>query len=264
MSLPLARKDFNRKALKLKIGLHRALGYWRVSQLKNAEFRQLPVYCISLADKTQRRDMIARQVEVLGLARFQFVDAVNAKEIDIAALIDDGVYDEAAAVRYHGRPLRPEEVACSLSHGKAYERILAEQHPRALVIEDDALFVPHRIDQLRLSDLPQDFEIVFLNSFRTQEPPEGPVEGNIYRDTSYDGSTAAYILTRAAAEKLSRAYKPIIHAADGLVGRSLKLCDGQEHEFRQQGVTIELTSYLCYPDCIHNGSDLNFTPTVVW
>ncbi len=264
MSLPLSRMDLNRKALKLKIGLHRVLGNWRVSQLKNAEFRQLPVYCISLASKTERRDLIARQVEGLGLARFQFVDAVSAKEIDIAALIDEGVYDEAAAIRYHGRPLRPEEVACSLSHGKAYERILAEQHPLALVIEDDALFVPHRIDRLRLRDLPQDLEILFLNSFRTQEPPEGWVKDTIYRDVSYDGSTAAYLLTRAAAEKLSRVYKPVIHAADGLVGRSLKLVDGQEHEFRQQGVTIELTSYLCYPDCIHNGSDLNFTPTIVW
>lgn len=204
-----------------------------------------------------------RQAVSLGLTNFSFVDAVSATKLDLHQLQQDGDYDEAAAIKLHGRPLTRGEIACSLSHGQVYERILAEGHPFALVLEDDALFISHRLQRVRLADFPIGIDVIFLNFFRSVEPPRGRISGSIFSDASYEGSSAAYIVTRSGAEKLARAYRPVVHAADGLLGRSLAHLDGVPQSFRQQGTSIEMAAYLVYPDCVLNGSDLRFVQTTL-
>jgi glycosyl transferase family 25 len=263
VKFPLSRKDLNRKALKLKMRFFGRYGRWPVSRLQNAEIRNLPMYCISLASAVRRRELVTRQARLLGLTHFHLVEAVDAASLTTGTLQAGDLYDEASAIKYHGRPLTRGEIACSLSHGDLYERIIAAGHPYAVILEDDALFVPTRLDRLNLGDLPADFDVVFLNSFRDQEPPQGRIRHNIYSDASYEGSAAAYLVSRKGAEKLSRACRPVIHAADGLLGRSMKSLSGQQHSFRQQGARTEITSYIIYPDCVLNGSDLRFMGTTL-
>lgn len=263
MKFPTTRKEWNRKALKLEMRVFRWLGRWHVSRLTNAEIRDLPMYCISLASDMSRRQLMSRQLQSLGLSNFQFVDAVDTASLAGTILQRRDLYDEAAAISYHGRPLRSGEIACSLSHGYVYERIKAAGHPLALILEDDALFVTQRLNRLSLASLPSDYDVVFLNSFRSQEPPQGWIRDNLYSDASYEGSSVAYLVSLKGVEKLSRVCRPVIHAADGLLGRSMKRLPGQESSFRQQGARTEITSYIIYPDCILNGSDLKFTETTV-
>jgi len=89
-----------------------------------------------------------RQAEGLGLRHFEFVDAVDASSIDRQELIRQGLDDEGSR-RHHGRTLTLNEVACSLSHRLVYERIVAEGHSHALVVEDDALFLSRRVAAIR-------------------------------------------------------------------------------------------------------------------
>ena len=232
------------------------LGIWPVGRLDDDKLRTLPVYCISLKRAAERRSLMQRQVEALGFARFEFVEAVEAEGLDYEALAASGLYDDAAARRFHGRSLRLTEVAGSLSHVKVYEQIATRSDPMALVLEDDALFLSRQVNRFRLDSIPADAEVVFLNSFRDNGDPQDKIDGNLFGTASYTGSAAAYLLSRSGAAKLVRAGRPIVHAADGLIGRVLPKPSGVDNvrTFHQVGVTTELQGYMIYPDCVLNGS----------
>jgi glycosyl transferase family 25 len=230
------------------------LGIWPVSSLDGADLERIPTYCISLRGATRKRDLVERQARVLGIRRFEFVDAVDARDIDRGRLAAEGKLDDDASRRHHGRLLSTNEIACSLSHGRTYELIARRDHEFALIIEDDALFVSRRLRDFRFSDVPADFDCVFLNAFLSREPPADHRRGMIYGDASYAGSSAAYVVSRSGVRKLVASYLPVFHAADGLLGRNLGSADGAHESFRREGARTELRAYLCHPDCVLNGS----------
>jgi glycosyl transferase family 25 len=231
-----------------------ALGTWPVFFPASASLRQTPVLCISLTTALRKRELMLRQARSLGLEQFEFVDAVDAKSLDRDALVRTQLLDDQSTMRYHGQTLTLREVACSLSHRLAYERVAAQGWTRALILEDDALFVSHRAARADLAALPSDADCCFLNTFLEQTPPRDPVRPGLYRDTSYSGSAAAYIVTSTGAEKLLAASAPVMHAADGLLGRCMKRLPPPSPGWRQEGAPITLTCYLCYPDIVLNGS----------
>lgn len=230
------------------------LGIWPVSAIDGCDLQEIPTYCVSLKRATAKRSLMKRQAEGLGLKHFEFVDAVDARAIDREALARAGRIDPESSLRFHGRTLTPAEIGCSLSHGLAYERIVARGHRVALVLEDDALMLSRRLRRIRLDDIPGDFDCAFLNSFLLHRPPEEHIRGMVYRDTSYGGSTAAYLVSAAGANKLARTYVPVVHGSDGLLGRCLPLKQGEEHPFRQMGAPTTLIAYVLYPDAVINGS----------
>jgi glycosyl transferase family 25 len=91
---------------------------------------------ISLRRSGERRAAIRTALDALGIA-FRFVDAVDARDGIDPALVDrDGIR------RRMGREMSDGEVACALSHAKAYEVFLASPARHALIFEDDAIPTP--------------------------------------------------------------------------------------------------------------------------
>lgn len=231
------------------------LGIWPVGRIEDERLRDLPVYCISLKRAGERRELMQRQADAMGLTRFEFVDAVDASALDYEQLGRDGLYDDSAARKYHGRSIKLTEIAGSLSHASVYDLIVSRGEAMALVLEDDALFLTRRVNRFRLDHLPPDADIVFLNTFCESGGPTDRLDGELYDVGAYTGSAAAYLLTQEAARKLSVAARPVVHAADGFLGRVLPLPAGaKSHAFKQVGVTTQLRGYMIYPDCILNGS----------
>jgi glycosyl transferase family 25 len=239
------------------------LNYFPVGKLTNPYLIDLPTYCISLVAAARRRSLMDRQVRKAGLQRFRFVDAVDASAWSIEQFAAQGDYDEASAIRYHGHGLGIGEIAVALSHGLAYEAIVREQHPLALVLEDDALFVSRALNRIDFSDVPPDFEMLFLSSFVDDNPPIGHVRGPVYTTESWYGSAAAYILTLEGARKLAEVYRPVKHASDGLLGRCMEAPAGEEHPFRQKGGGTTLVSYMIRPDPVLNGSTHHHTRSLL-
>lgn len=234
------------------------LGIWPVRRIDGSDLQTVPVYCISLRRAMGKRSLMEAQARGLGLQRFEFVDAVDASELLIDDLVASGAYDREKSVLYHEHGLTVNEVACSLSHARVYELIVRRGDACALIVEDDALFLPRAASRFRLADLPPGWDVVFLNSFRDPEQPNDVISGDICGVESYDGSAAAYLLSRAGAMKLAGVAAPVIHAADGLVGRCLALQEGHSHRFKQVGVGSSLTGYLLYPDAVLNGSTVHY------
>lgn len=229
-------------------------GYWPASSLHGHWLVDMPIYCISLARAQRRRAVIASQAERLGLKRLVLVDAVDASTLSYDRLKADGLYDHEESLRWHAKGLTINEIACSLSHVECYRRIVADDAPMALVIEDDALFRAGRLRKLQLDAIPEWADIAFLNAFYKRTPPNGALGGGWYSDESYEGSAAAYLLPKRTAETLVQAAVPVVHAADGLLGRALAWSGSGAHAFRQQGCSLSFRTVMAWPEAVTNGS----------
>ena len=248
---------------KLRNYIYGKINYWPVHRIDHPQLVDLPTYCISLPAAQRRRKLMAHQARKAGLTGFRFVEAVDGRDYGIRYFTERGDYDPVEAKRYHESGLTVGEIATTLSHGEAYEAIVLAGHARALILEDDALFVSRRLARVDFNDVPDDCDVLFLNSFLQHEPPHGHVAGSVYETRSWYGSSAAYILTQDAARKLAGIYRPVIHACDGLLGRNLTAFDGDDHAFRQRGARTSLNSYLIHPVPILNGSTVHFTGTLL-
>lgn len=126
--------------------------------------------------------------------------------------------DAAAAIG-----LSPAQIGCSLSHIAAYRRIVELDLPCALIVEDDCL-LPHDIHtllaQLEKTIRPGEAIQLYnwssqLSEFSTRNVVHVGGYGLYYpMQMSGVGSTAAYIITRQAAEKLIRVNDPVKVSAD--------------------------------------------------
>jgi glycosyl transferase family 25 len=224
------------------------LGIWPVRKVSQCDIAAVPAFCINLQRAHAKRALMSRQASELGLRTFAFVDAIDARTIDRSRLISENLLSDTDTLKYHPKPLTLNEVACSLSHRVAYR----------LILEDDALFLWRRIRMVSLARIPKDFDVVFLNTFLLDEPPLEPLADNIYSDASYGGSAAAYLVSAQGARKLLAASAPVVHAADGLLGRCLSGTSARPTDFRQQGATTVLKGYIVYPDCVLNGSTCHY------
>ena len=234
------------------------LGYFPTGLVTNRFMIDLPIYCISLKQVLKRRSFMKKQVKKAGFTNFHFIQGVDGSLLDRAKLIEDGLYDNNLSKKYHNRSLRLGEIACSLSHGKIYEKIVQEEHQISIILEDDALFITNRINKVNISIFPSNWDIIFLNSFFSVIPPKGHIRGNVFSTESWKGSNAAYLISLKGALKLAKVYKPVFHAADGFVGRCMNYPAGQNHHFKQQGARTKINAYLIYPNCILNGSSVGF------
>jgi hypothetical protein len=85
---------------------------------------------------------------------------------------------------------------------QAYSNV-SRGHEVSMVIEDDALFIPSRLDRVKLDVLPAGWHIAFLNAFVENGRPRRRISGHLCHGDVYAGSTAAYLLSRNGAQRLA-------------------------------------------------------------
>jgi len=235
--------------------------YFPTGLIANRFMVDLPIYCINLNNSTTRRSFMKKQVDKAGFNNFQFSEGIDGASLDLYQSIEDGSYNDELAKKYHQRSLHSNEIALSLSHGLIYKKIVRKSQQIALILEDDALFVTKRINNINTTIFPPDWDLIFLSSFLSSTPPKGHIIRNLYTTESWEGSSAAYLISLKGASKLEKVYKPVIHAADGFIGRNMNY--RQKHHFKQQGARAKINTYLIFPDSILNGSSVGFwRPTI--
>jgi len=188
----------------------------------------LPVFLISLDKDTARRQRLKERFGEY--ENFTLISAVDGRIIstkEYFALV-------MPSLRLHGRLMSPAEVGCTLSHVKAYEAFIASGEQRALFIEDDVIgddscikFAFETARELPLNGvllcgcqdgLPARFS-AFGKRIRdarnlSAERLPTPINGKdrslfavLPRSYGAICSTAAYVLTREAAQKLLDTHK---------------------------------------------------------
>ncbi|MCH8466617.1 MAG: glycosyltransferase family 25 protein [Roseinatronobacter sp.] len=95
-----------------------------------------PVFVISLTDAGERRARISEQLSALSIP-FEFVDAIDGRSGLPAEY--ERMIDRAGTLVQERRGMSDAEYACALSHMSVYKRILDQNLPGAIVLEDDAI-----------------------------------------------------------------------------------------------------------------------------
>lgn len=179
---------------------------------------QMPIFVISLARSESRRTRIAARLTELGL-RFEFLDAVDGRHLtpDHQALVD---FSFPTSHRLLGRPLSRGEIGCALSHALAYRKIVQENIPYAIIMEDDALPSEAFAEIVKQETLPKLSEIG-LASFHYQslfawQRSKIPINSSVraLRPMESPLTTACYYLTQPTAAALLQAALPISGVAD--------------------------------------------------
>ena len=177
------------------------------------------IFVINLLRSPDRRRVIAGRLGELGLDHEFFPAA------DGAALTEDDLvnYDRKARLKAFGCDLLPNELGCYLSHYRIFEKIIAENIPRALILEDDVEVsddLPAILEAL--ADAPADWELVRVSGLRARK---GRNIANIapgyrvVRLLDVACGTQAYLLNRQGAEKLAAYGKKIIRQVDVMLDR---------------------------------------------
>src|SRR6202158_1017367 len=173
----------------------------------------IPVYVVSLPDSVTRRRNMTERLGALGIP-FQFVDAIDGRT--------QRVPDEVDGARVIRREFQSEaEIACAMSHRKAYRMIADGSSDLALILEDDAVFQP---------DFPQTLVLAMTLRFDVLKFWGGPHGRRIqlgeigkYRVMAGTGSigAVAYLISRTAAARCCDL--PVIEQASDLIFSDLRL-----------------------------------------
>ena len=122
-----------------------------------------------------------------------------------------------------GSDLSPGQVGCALSHLAAYESMIDRRLPWALIVEDDAVLPPDIHDILvRVEATLRRGDVVLLYNrpqhraaFSTvNADPIGDYRLCLPMNMAGLGTTAAYVITRQAAEGILKVNRPVVAAAD--------------------------------------------------
>jgi len=183
-----------------------------------------PIFVINLKTSAERRAACDEQLRGAGLTP-TFVEAVDGRKLpdaEIAAHVD-----EPGRLRRAPKPLSKAEVGCYLSHLAVLEKIVADNLPQALVMEDDLLAgeeLAAVLGALATKTLPP-YEMIKLGISEPQVKPFTPIlpltaTSTLVRHHNVVNSNLAYVMTREGAERFLKYGRPIRYPVDVAMNRS--------------------------------------------
>lgn len=98
---------------------------------------QPSIFIINMDKDVNRRETMRTRAEAAGLL-FEFVQAISGRDMSVEEI--DRCYDSAKRKRYFGRDMTIGEIGCLMLHRKIYEKVVAENIPYAVILEDDVVF----------------------------------------------------------------------------------------------------------------------------
>jgi glycosyl transferase family 25 len=174
-------------------------------------------YVISLPRSRERRVFIVRELSRVG-ADYEIVDGVDGRQLDLS---DPEVVDEGLR---SARDFQPGVVGCALSHLRVYNKVLESGAASGLVLEDDVVLPDDfRAMTSDVASRLRGAEVALLN-YQSAEPCRLTTQGAVQLGPSRQvalpvtlrrlNSTAAYIITRGACERMAKLVLPVRTPAD--------------------------------------------------
>lgn len=162
--------------------------------------QELLAFYINLEKRTDRRAFVERQLADLGLD----VGRLEATSPDTIAAED--LFP--LSMEHASERLSPPEMACSISHFRAWKRMLDLGHERVLVLEDDVL-LSRRLPAFvsALEKMNTDIDILRLETRLTKvrvhwKPRPAPPGFAFHTPFSYEHGSGAYVMSASCARKI--------------------------------------------------------------
>lgn len=175
----------------------------------------LPLYVINLQRSPQRLAHVAAELARVNLS-FERIDAVDGHELTTAEI--EAVYDAKRNKQRFYADLSRGEIACYMSHRKAWTQLLESPHHAAIVLEDDIKVT----DGLSaLSDVPllhtEDWDLIKIaQPFKPKKATPLGSAGQFtlvdYRHDKPPMGACGYIISRQGARKMlsrQRFFRPV-------------------------------------------------------
>ncbi len=166
-----------------------------------------PIFIINMPKDVERRSSIQKRIDKAGVEAV-FIDGVNGSVMSDEEVAD--VYDSAKRKRYFGRDMTKGEIGCLLSHRKIFTKMVDEDIPVAVILEDDVIFEPdfkQALKAIMLSPIKWDV-IRFLGSKKIYKrgcrkiASLGDTRYQFARLPTAPGGAHGYILTLDAAKTM--------------------------------------------------------------
>lgn len=177
-----------------------------------------PIFVVSLARAADRRADITRRLNADGV-RYELTDAVDYKTLDFDNM-PIRIRQETHLKNYQVE-IAPGTIGCVLSHMNLWRRMVAEQIPAALILEDDAVWDGDFWEVVgKVAASAWDFDMVMLShiggskKLRVLEQLTRRRQLVLYRRPGW--MTAAYFIRLSGAAKLLPHCLDITGGADAL------------------------------------------------
>ena len=175
-------------------------------------------FIINLPQDSERRKLVTDDMKKNNLD-FSIIEAVDGR-----LLSDQDIkkyYNEKKSIELFNHKLSVGEIGCALSHIKIYEKMVSENIPSALIMEDDICIMDSKIDDV-LKNLekiyPADFPVVvLLNYVKKYISNKNDIvinEKYILHDSYRGTSTSGYFITKEAAKIMAENIFPVYVVAD--------------------------------------------------
>jgi len=113
------------------------LNKFKINQFPQEELNNdLPIFIINLARRVDRKHKLINNLNVMKIKNYTFIEAVDGSELQNN--ISSEYYNKEKAIETK-RELMPNEIACALSHLKIFRKMVDENIPYAIVMEDDCI-----------------------------------------------------------------------------------------------------------------------------
>jgi glycosyl transferase family 25 len=186
------------------------------------------VWVLTIQRNVERQDVFRQRFQGM---RFEFIAGVDGKSLSE----NDPRLDLQEAQRTNRRPVRINELACTLSHLVMFKAIVDRGLERVLIFEDDAAFLKRNARWVPycLERLPSDWELFYfgyregelrgfqrelqecLGRHRDRAEVVSRSVGRGFRTAAMHDFTHAYAVTNAGARKLLQGAYPVSYTADG-------------------------------------------------
>lgn len=180
-----------------------------------------PVFVINLERSNLRRDFILKYLTSFGLD-VRIFNAVEGNKLNLSELEEKGIYNKKAAHEAFSRQLSMPEIGCSLSHIGVYQKIVDENIDKALILEDDIIFIENIEQHFQplLRDIPNDWDIIQIY-YKCKDYHK--ITNSIVKFRSKEcmpTGAAGYFIKRSAADIILKNVYPIRYPADSLIART--------------------------------------------
>ena len=121
------------------------------------------IYILTLPRLKDRIDQFARELKGLN---YEIIYGVDKEEVTLDSLKQQGVYSTAGYQEIYKRQedMNLGMLCCTLGHLKVYETIIANQHKKVLIFEDDVFPITENLPLFPAitAELPTDWELFYL------------------------------------------------------------------------------------------------------
>ncbi|WP_294958156.1 glycosyltransferase family 25 protein [Sulfurovum sp.] len=187
------------------------------------------IFIINLEKEKKKKEHMLQLCKKLNLKNVEIINAVNGQNMDDEFI--DNIVSKEKTIKFMKRGFIKGEIGCLLSHKKIYEKMVKENIPNALILEDDVEFDNTLYKALKLStNFPREAEFVFLGywnadlkninkmiSFRGRHRLSSSL--SLIRFTSNVHGNYGYFITKNGAKKLLKHLnKPLFMPIDHYTG----------------------------------------------